>query len=42
MGEVAANLLINHLTNNYDIQLTHSLVLRHELIIRKSSLKAKK
>ncbi|EHQ27470.1 LacI family transcriptional regulator [Mucilaginibacter gracilis] len=39
MGEVAANLLINHLTNNYDIQLTHSLVLRHELIIRESSLK---
>jgi LacI family transcriptional regulator len=42
MGEVSARLLINHLTNNNDIQLTHSLVLRHELIIRESSLRHKK
>jgi len=39
MGEVAANLLINHLTNNNDIQLTHSLVLRHQMVVRASSLK---
>jgi len=39
MGEVAARLLISHLVNNYDLQLTHSLILRHELIIRESSLK---
>jgi LacI family transcriptional regulator len=39
MGEVAANVLINHLMNNQDLQLTHSMVLRHELIIRDSSLK---
>ncbi|MES2277515.1 MAG: LacI family DNA-binding transcriptional regulator [Bacteroidota bacterium] len=39
MGEVAANLLINHLVNNQDLQLTHTMVLRHELIIRQSSLK---
>lgn len=42
MGEVSANLLINHLINNHDIQQTHSLVLRHELIIRESSLKSGK
>lgn len=41
MGEVAANLLINHLVNNQDLQLTHSMVLRHELIVRESSLKKK-
>ena len=39
MGEASARLLINRLTTNYDIQLTHSLVLRHELIVRPSSLK---
>lgn len=39
MGEVSARLLINHLVNNQDMQLTHSLILRHELIIRESSLK---
>ncbi len=39
MGEVSARLLINHLTSNDNIQLTHSLVLRHELIVRASSLK---
>jgi LacI family transcriptional regulator len=39
MGEVAAKLLINHITQNYDLHLTHSLVLRHELIIRESSVR---
>lgn len=39
MGEVAAQVLISHLINNYDLQLTHSLILRHEMIIRESSLK---
>lgn len=39
MGEAAAKLLINHLTSGVDIQLTHSLVLRHELVVRDSSLK---
>jgi LacI family transcriptional regulator len=41
MGETAAKLLINHLINNYDMQLTHSLVLRHDLIVRASSLRKK-
>lgn len=41
MGETAAKLLINHLMNNDDILLTHSLVLRHDLIIRPSSLRKK-
>jgi len=39
LGEVSARLLISHLTNQHDIQLTHSLVLKHELIIRQSSLR---
>lgn len=39
MGEAAAKLLINHLTSGVDIQLTHSLVLRHELVVRGSTLK---
>lgn len=39
IGEVAARVLISHLVNNYDLQLTHSVILRHELIIRESSLK---
>ena len=42
LGEVSARLLISHLINRYDIQLTHSLVLRHELIVRESSLKKAK
>jgi len=42
MGEVAAKLLISHLLNNHDLQLTHTMVLRHELIVRESSLKTKK
>ncbi|QNL49324.1 LacI family DNA-binding transcriptional regulator [Olivibacter sp. SDN3] len=39
MGELAAKTLINHLYNNQPISLTHSIVLRHELIVRDSSLK---
>jgi len=39
MGEVAAKILISHLDNNDDLQQTHSLILRSELIIRESSLK---
>ena len=39
MGEVAANLLISHLINSHNLQLTHTMLLRHELIIRDSSLK---
>ncbi|WP_295796205.1 LacI family DNA-binding transcriptional regulator [Mucilaginibacter sp.] len=40
MGEFAARMIINHLENPGELQNTHSLVLRSELIIRKSSLKA--
>jgi len=39
MGEVAAKVLIGHLDNNDDLQQTHSLILRSELIVRGSSLK---
>ncbi|WP_184542104.1 LacI family DNA-binding transcriptional regulator [Mucilaginibacter sp. FT3.2] len=39
MGETAARLMVNHLLNKHDIQETHSLVLRSELIIRESSLR---
>ncbi|GAC1314312.1 MAG: LacI family DNA-binding transcriptional regulator [Mucilaginibacter sp.] len=39
MGEVAARILIDHLENNNDLQQTHSLILRSELIVRGSSLK---
>lgn len=42
MGEVAAKILIGHLNNEADLQQTHSLILRSELIIRESSLKRKK
>jgi LacI family transcriptional regulator len=38
MGEVAAKVLIGHLVNNDDLQQTHSLILRSELIVRESSL----
>lgn len=41
MGEVAAKVLISHLVNNDDLQQTHSLILRSELIIRESSLRKK-
>jgi len=39
MGEVAARILIGHLDNNNDLQQTHSLILRSELIVRESSMK---
>jgi LacI family transcriptional regulator len=39
MGEVAAKILIGHLDNHDDLQQTHSLILRSELIVRASSLK---
>ncbi|MBN2610791.1 MAG: LacI family DNA-binding transcriptional regulator [Bacteroidales bacterium] len=37
MGEIAAKTLIGHLNHTHDINLTKSVVLRHELIIRESS-----
>lgn len=39
MGEIAAQTLINQLNNRQNFNLTHSIVLRHELIIRQSSQK---
>lgn len=39
MGEIAAQTLINQLNNRQNFSLTHSIVLRHELIIRQSSQK---
>ncbi len=39
MGAVAARTLIGHLNGNFDFLLTNTLMLRHELIIRESSLK---
>ncbi len=39
MGEVAAKLLLGHLTDNADLKQTHSLILRSEMIVRDSSRK---
>jgi len=39
MGEVAAKVLVGYLNNNDNLQQTHSLILRSELIIRESSKK---
>lgn len=39
MGEVAAKIMVNHLTRNDDLQQTHSLILRSEMIVRESSIK---
>jgi len=39
MGEVAAKILIGHLNKEADLQQTHSLILRSEMIVRESSLK---
>jgi LacI family transcriptional regulator len=39
MGEIAARNLINHLKGQADIRQTNTVVVRSELIIRKSSLK---
>jgi LacI family transcriptional regulator len=41
MGEISAKHLINHLTKDHDIQQTHSVVLRHELVVRGSSVREK-
>ncbi len=42
MGEVVAKHLINHLHGYIDIKLTNTILLKTELIIRKSSLRKKK
>ena len=42
MGEIVAKVMIDHLTNPGNLQNTHSLILRSELIIRESSLKSGK
>jgi len=39
MGELSARVLISHLNNQDDLTSTQTLLLRHELIIRQSSLK---
>lgn len=39
MGETAARQLINHLVNNQDLKLTHSVVLGYELLLRESSVR---
>jgi len=41
MGEIAARNLINHLKGISNINHTQTIVIRSELIIRKSSLKKK-
>ena len=41
MGEVAAKIMVDHLMKGDDLQKTHSLILRSELIIRESSQKKK-
>jgi LacI family transcriptional regulator len=38
MGEIAARHLINHLTGHQDINTTNAIILRSDLVIRKSSL----
>lgn len=40
MGEVAAKLMIDHLVNKHDMQPTHNLILKSELIVRGSSLRS--
>jgi len=39
MGQVAARTLINHLKGVWDMNLTNTIVIKSELIIRESSLK---
>jgi LacI family transcriptional regulator len=39
MGQVAASSLINHLKGLWDMNLTNTLVIKSELIVRESSLK---
>jgi LacI family transcriptional regulator len=40
MGEIAAKTLINHLNQTQDASRTETIVLRHKLIIRESSMKS--
>lgn len=42
MGEVAVRTLISHLDQGFDLNLTQTILLRHELIVRESSLKSGK
>ncbi|HEV2833218.1 MAG TPA: substrate-binding domain-containing protein, partial [Hanamia sp.] len=42
MGEIAAHNLINHLKGIGNIQNTNTIIIRSNLIIRKSSLKKSK
>ena len=39
MGQLAANSLINHLKGTWDMNITNTMVIKSELIIRGSSLK---
>lgn len=39
MGEIAARKLISHLNNEANVSMTHSIILRSELIVRASSLR---
>jgi LacI family transcriptional regulator len=41
MGEMAAQTLINHLNQTQTLNLTQTIVMRHELIIRESSVRPK-
>jgi LacI family transcriptional regulator len=41
MGEITAQMLINHLNQTQSINSTQTVVLRHDLIIRESSVKPK-
>lgn len=42
MGELAANQIINHLKGSHSLEKTKSILLHHDLLIRKSSLKSGK
>ena len=42
MGEIAARNLVNHLKGVSDIHQTNTIIVRSELIVRKSSLKKAK
>ena len=41
MGEIAARNLINHLKGSSDLKHTQTIVIRSDLIVRKSSIKKK-
>jgi LacI family transcriptional regulator len=42
MGEIVAITLVNHLKGTSDVQNTHTIIIRSELIVRESSQKKKK